>query len=151
MKNRKCPHHKNCWDYGSCEDCELGKEITRLHKRIDRLKKQNEKLTVNMNAYGLTAKRLGEENERLHASCTELTQNLHECKADTVRKMQEGVTPIIDELIELMWDDNASKCIVGGCHKPSSIACGNRICIDENKDIWHGKLAQNAKEILEGK
>ena len=32
-------------------------------------------------------KKLTEENERLHASCTELTQNLHECKADTVRKM----------------------------------------------------------------
>jgi hypothetical protein len=34
-------------------------------------------------------KRLTAENERLHASCTQLTQNLHECKADTVRKMQE--------------------------------------------------------------
>ena len=29
------------------------------------------------------------KNERLHASCTELTQNLHECKVETVRKMQE--------------------------------------------------------------
>ena len=32
-------------------------------------------------------KELTEENERLHASCTELTQNLHECKADTVKEM----------------------------------------------------------------
>ena len=65
-----------------------------------------------MNAYGLTAKNLGEENERLkaendklHTSCTELTQcctkleTLYkvECKrvdtvkADTVKKMQEFV------------------------------------------------------------
>ena len=49
MKNRKCPNHKACWDYGSCEDCELGKEITRLHKRIDRLKRQNEILAVKKN------------------------------------------------------------------------------------------------------
>jgi tryptophanyl-tRNA synthetase len=29
------------------------------------------------------------ERARLHATCTEITQNLHECKADTVRVMQE--------------------------------------------------------------
>lgn len=44
MKNRKCPHHKNCWDYGSCEDCEVGKCVSGLHKRIDRLKTENLKL-----------------------------------------------------------------------------------------------------------
>ena len=68
MKNRKCPNHKACWDYGSCEDCELGKEIARLHKRIDRLKKQNETLTIQRNAWALAAKAV---------------------KEDTVRKMQE--------------------------------------------------------------
>lgn len=51
MKNRKCPNHRACWDYGSCEDCELGKEITRLHKRIDRLKNQKETLTITRNAW----------------------------------------------------------------------------------------------------
>lgn len=56
MKNRKCPNHKACWDYGSCEDCELGKEITRLHKRIDRLKRQNETLTVKKNDWERLAK-----------------------------------------------------------------------------------------------
>lgn len=71
MKNRKCPNYKACFDYGDCEGCRVGDEITRLHKRIDRLKKQNEKLTVNMNAYGLTAKNLAEENERLRAELAE--------------------------------------------------------------------------------
>lgn len=32
-----------------------------------------------------------EENKTLHASCTELTRNLHECKTDTVRKMQAEI------------------------------------------------------------
>ena len=45
MKNRKCPSHKHCKDYGLCETCSIGNEILKLHKRIDRLKKQNEKLT----------------------------------------------------------------------------------------------------------
>ena len=61
MKNRKCPNHKTCWVYGSCEDCELGKEITRLHKRIDRLKRQNETLTIQRNAWYLTAKAMKEK------------------------------------------------------------------------------------------
>lgn len=71
MKNRKCPNHKACWDYGSCESCELGKEITRLYKRIDRLKKQNETLTIKRNAWALAAKAVGED---LHATRTELTR-----------------------------------------------------------------------------
>lgn len=68
MKNRKCPNHKACWDYGDCEGCPVGDEITRLHKRIDRLKKQNETLTIQRNAWALAARAV---------------------KNDTVRKMQK--------------------------------------------------------------
>lgn len=60
MKNRKCPNHKNCLDYlcGACEDCGLGIEIIKLHKKIERLKKQNEELTIQRNAFALTIERL---------------------------------------------------------------------------------------------
>lgn len=34
--------------------------------------------------------------EELETSCTELTQNLHACKADTVRKMQEKLKTVFD-------------------------------------------------------
>lgn len=44
-----------------------------------------------INAYLKTVKKLTKENENLHASCTVLTQNLHACKADTVRKMQNEI------------------------------------------------------------
>lgn len=46
MKNRKCPNHICCIDYecGACETCDLGNHILKLHKKIDRLKKKNEKL-----------------------------------------------------------------------------------------------------------
>ena len=46
MKNRKCPNRSHCWDYksGNCENCDLGDHITKLHKRIDRLKANNEEL-----------------------------------------------------------------------------------------------------------
>lgn len=52
---------------------------------INELTAENEKLTINMNAYGLTAKRLAEENGILAAhhkiACEEV-------KDDTVWKMQ---------------------------------------------------------------
>ena len=58
MKNTKCPEKKTCFGYkdNACEGCDVGDEITKLHKRIDRLKKQNETLTIQRNAWALTAK-----------------------------------------------------------------------------------------------
>ena len=62
MKNKKCPERKLCFGYkdDGCEDCAFGMEITKLHKRIERLKKQNEKLTIERNAWALTARHLAE-------------------------------------------------------------------------------------------
>ena len=70
MKNRKCPSRKACLDYdnGNCQNCVFGEKIITLHRRIDRLKKQNETLTIQRNAWALAAKAV---------------------KEDTVRKMQE--------------------------------------------------------------
>ena len=45
MKNKKCPIKRTCIDYkfGECNGCAISEEITRLHKKIDRLKKRIEK------------------------------------------------------------------------------------------------------------
>lgn len=40
MKCKTCPTRKNCWDYGDCDGCAYGVYITKLCKKIDRLKKQ---------------------------------------------------------------------------------------------------------------
>ena len=63
MKVRKCPVRKYCFDYkeSNCEGCDFGNEYTKLHKRIDRLKKLNETLTIQRNAWALTAKALEKE------------------------------------------------------------------------------------------
>lgn len=70
MKNRKCPSHKACLDYdnGNCGNCVFGETVIKLYKRIDRLKKQKETLTIQRNAWALAAAAV---------------------KADTVRKMHE--------------------------------------------------------------
>ena len=61
MKNKKCPKRKFCFSYkdNDCDGCDVGEEILKLHKRIDRLKKQNETLTIQRNAWALTAKAMG--------------------------------------------------------------------------------------------
>ena len=77
------------------DDCECGKLVAKnALSLIKELTAENKLLNVelgNANSEILRLidreKELTVENERLHASCTEFTQNLHECKADTVRKM----------------------------------------------------------------
>ena len=103
----ECPYtdlYPNCGEY-------LGKDALSL---IKELTDENKKITINMNAYGLTAKILGEEKEALveiinkekenkaeilkliYSVKYELTKYINNCnrrveeaKADTVRKMQE--------------------------------------------------------------
>ena len=43
MKNRKCPIRKNCFGYkeSGCGGCDIGEAITKLYRKIERLKKQN--------------------------------------------------------------------------------------------------------------
>jgi hypothetical protein len=83
MKNRKCPLHKNCWDDGGCENCELGNHITKLHKRIDRLKKQNEALTIKCKAIEAAAKIFAElEKKELLQEIAENSTGATKCIAE---------------------------------------------------------------------
>lgn len=81
-----------CWDT-TCSDCEFDNNCEG-HWQVC------ENALSLINSYEQKIKELTEENERLHASCTELTQNLHECKADTVRKMQR----LIEERLDISAD-----------------------------------------------
>ena len=93
----ECPYtdlYPNCFEY-------LGKNALALinsqEQRIKELESENGKITINMNVYGLTAKRLGEENERLKESNLVFAHGVEKVAAnyynlgctDTVRKMQE--------------------------------------------------------------
>lgn len=77
---------------------EVYKDFFAMKAKVEELTEENEDLTIKLLArmmalttLGAVKKELTAENERLHASCTELTQNLHECKADTVRKMHSEI------------------------------------------------------------
>lgn len=43
------PCRRNCWDYGDCEYCDIGKAIAGLQKKVDRLKQKNKKLEAELN------------------------------------------------------------------------------------------------------
>lgn len=68
-------------------------------------------------------------------------------KAEAIKEFAERVKPIIDEMVDIMWDDDVSKCRKGGCHYPSNIPCGSEMCIEENKVIWKADIDQIAKEM----
>lgn len=74
MKVKKCTARKHCFGYkdNNCDDCDFGNEFTKLHKRIDRLKKQNETLTIQRNAWYLTAERVGEDLKKAKAEVENL-------------------------------------------------------------------------------
>lgn len=103
-----CPFIEN----GGCKQSSLLKLALAL---IRELTEENKKLTINMNAYGLTAKRLAEENEMLRESecdfcaCTLLDERdnakaeVAKIKADTVRKMQERLKEHLEKP-EFPWD-----------------------------------------------
>ena len=44
MKNKKCPCKKHCWDYksGDCDNCDIGREINRLHRKNRPFAKEGE-------------------------------------------------------------------------------------------------------------
>lgn len=59
---------------------------------------------------------------------------------------ENAVNPIIDELVELLFNDNEPDCKVD-CEKGSDVPCGSSICIDENKQYWKRKVDKLIKEV----
>ena len=72
-------------------------------------------------------------------------------RTEVAKEFAEKVKPLFERIVELMFDGNEPTCQVENCHKPDSIGCGNRICIDENIAWWKEKVDNLAKEMTEGK
>lgn len=67
--------------------------------------------------------------------------------AEAIKELSENtVKPLIDEIVELMFDDSRSVCQIKKCHKSDDIPCGASICIEENKLLWKSKLDKLIKE-----
>ena len=50
------------------------------------------------------------------------------------------IKPLIDEIVDIMFDSCESGCKISNCQKPDSIPCGHEICIQENKEYWHKRI-----------
>lgn len=106
----------------------LAEQSKRQKDEIERVKKELMKCKL--------------EKEMLH-------QTVEEIKAEAIKEFASKVNPIIEQLIEIMFDDNQTKCMIEHCHKHSSIPCESLTCIDENKAFWKLKIYDIVKEITE--
>lgn len=74
--------------------------------------------------------------------------NTIEANSDDVKMFADkAVKPLVDELVDLIFDDSQSTCKVEDCHKGDDIQCGSSICIEENKRIWHEKVDELVRQF----
>lgn len=62
---------------------------------------------------------------------------------------QSKIKPLIDELVELLFNDDEPNCRVDDCEKGSDIPCGCSICVEENKQVWKSKVDKLVKEFCD--
>ncbi len=85
-----------------------------------------------------------------YITCEILHKNGYGNVKQAVREFAENkVKPIIDELVELLFNDDEPDCKVDNCEKGSDIPCGCSICVEENKQAWKGKIDNVIKDLYE--
>ena len=111
----------------------------KLQDEIAELQAKNERLTAIVEAAEDYLNPLSFKNAYDEA--------IDKAKSEAIKEFVELVNPIIEEIVDIMFDDNRSKCMIKNCHKHSSIPCESRICIDENKAFWTLKIYNLVKEM----
>lgn len=71
-----------------------------------------------------------------------------DAKAEAYKECIDKVKPIICEIVDRMFDDNESNCVIHDCVKPSKIACNSEICIQENKQAWEDRIDNLLNELV---
>lgn len=117
-------------------------------EKVKELKAENEKLTINMNAYGLTAKRLAEDNERLRGILLQFTDIVHKWGNKNGYDTSEiSLVSILNEESEI------KKQIREETVKEFQSRLNEQRDYDDdwNYNSWWGEtINQIAKEMLEG-
>lgn len=119
MARTGCPHKFNLEHFKTCEECLTACGSGR-HGKCDVIKGST---TLVEAGFG-----------DIQQAIKEFTKN--------------KVTPLINELVELLFDENKSNCQVVNCEKSDNIPCGCSICIEENKQLWKNKLDRLLREFL---
>ncbi len=149
----------NCYYSVNCDGTDVQKQALDL---INRLQAENERKDKNyIDLLKTSSERadiiseLSSENERLKNHIQEgidlakqMPEMIELAKAEAYKECIEKVKPIIDEIVDIMFDDNKSTCVIHDCVKPSKIAYNSEICILENKQAWEGRLDNLLKELV---
>ena len=112
--------------------------INRQKAEIERCKKEN---SENFDKWKMLADKTEKHYSTLYE---EAKENL---KSEARKEFAEKAKPIIQEMVDVMFDDNISRCFVNNCKKPTSLPCESKICIEENKAFWTTKIDNLLKEM----
>lgn len=77
-----------------------------------------------------------------------LQEQYKTAKSEAVREFADKVNLIVEELVDIMFDGNETKCKISNCHKHSSIPCESPTCIEENKAYWKVRILNLVKEMV---
>lgn len=122
--------------------------IKDLECRIDNFSK----LVLNLiNRKNAEIKQWKEEANRWQNAWCEAINDIEKTKSEAIKDFAERINPIIEQLIEIMFNGNQNKCMIKNCHKYSSVPCESPICIDENKAFWKLMIYNIVKQLEENK
>lgn len=112
------------------------KRIIEADKKNKELTEENKNLTINMNAYGLTAKRLAEENERLKHELEKADKNFGDFCRHAKKVVKRTAADTLWEYGKQVYQ------LILGCF-------GDKLS-EQNIDFITVSLGQFAKDLLEG-
>ena len=116
--------------------------INRQKAEIERLKFRKCLYSGLYSEYDIKQIRDCTQGECFHRESEELV------RIEAIKEFAKKINPIIDELVDIMFDGNESKCRISNCHKHSSIPCDSPTCIEENKAYWKLKIYNLVKEMV---
>ena len=131
----KCDDCDNCPnDFGNCYANLAGYALDLINRQKAEIERLEDKLE--------TVKRIAIDTIPL------VEEDIATAKAEAIKEFAERLKEMVGEMVDIMFDDNESKCRIKGCRYPSNIPCGNEICLEENKAFWNAKIDTLVKEMV---
>lgn len=158
----KSSHFGECFE-NECplvseKGCKVGKEQTLYPYALDLINRYEEKnsnlssdlssLQNDLTSAKAEVERLSREYFTYKIRWAKATARIETAKAEAYKECIEKAKPIIREIVDLMFDDNKSNCVIHDCVKPSKIACNSELCIRENKQAWENRLDNLLNELV---
>ena len=133
-----------------CENTQIGYNFLRAD--IEEYQSELEKFAKRAMAYQTEVNRVRNERDEAYKYAGSILNakkaDIANAKSEAYKEFAEKVKPIIEQITDILFDDNVSKCQIDKCRYPSNIPCGNEICLKENTVFWQSKIDNILKELV---